>query len=36
MWSLDNSTGDGFLGWWPRSYGSGERPYGNLLENYNF
>ncbi|MEO7216782.1 MAG: hypothetical protein ABI026_01175 [Gemmatimonadaceae bacterium] len=36
MWSLDNSTDDGFLGWWPRSYGSGERPYGSLLENYGF
>jgi hypothetical protein len=36
MWSTDNSTGDGFLGWWPRSYGSGETPYGELLENYGF
>lgn len=36
LWSTSNASGDGFLGWFPRSYGSGERPYGSLLWNYNF
>jgi hypothetical protein len=36
MWSLTNDNGLGFLGWYPRSYGSGERPYGSLLKNYGF
>jgi len=36
LWSTTNASGDGFLGWFPRYYGAGERPYGSLLENYNF
>lgn len=36
MWSTDNASGDGFLGWFPRSYGAGETPYGQLLINYGF
>jgi hypothetical protein len=34
MWSL--SLTDGFLGWYPRSFGQGETPYGKLLNNYGF
>jgi hypothetical protein len=34
MWSRDPTIG--FLGWYPRSLGQGETPYGNLLVNYGF
>lgn len=36
MWSVTNNDGLGFLGWYPRSYGNGETPYGFLLRNYGF
>lgn len=34
MWST--SLADGFLGWYPRAYGTGETPYGILLRNYGY
>jgi hypothetical protein len=36
MWSTTNVNGLGFLGWYPRSFGNGETPYGALLRNYGF
>ncbi|MEO6863863.1 MAG: hypothetical protein ABI229_00285 [Gemmatimonadaceae bacterium] len=34
MWSTDPT--DGFLGWYPRSLGQGETPYGKLLKDFGF
>lgn len=34
MWSRDPANG--FLGWYPRTFGQGETPYGQLLWNFGF